>query len=162
MRLRPILPRCRFGGIAPDEGGASAVEFAILAPVLVLACLATVDMGLAIGERMEIDQGLRAASEGAMLDLGEDEVEELAEAIASENMTIAPDTGEPSPNDLAISVDRFCACPESPSAAVDCDGGECADDASPYVFYRITAEKEFASRFLPEIPIHSSVLVQVE
>jgi pilus assembly protein CpaE len=144
-----------------DESGASAIEFAIVVPVLVLACLATVDVGLAIGQKLDIDQGLRAASEAAMLDLGRDEVEDLAKAIASENSTIAPDGGG-SATDLEVTVDRFCACPESVSAAVDCDSGTCADDASPYLFYRLTAEKEFASILLPAIPIRGSVLVQVE
>ena len=144
-----------------DERGASAVEFALVAPVLVVACLATVDLGMAISQKMDVDQSLRAASQGAMLDLGEDEVEDLAKAVAAENSTIAPDSGAAA-TDLDIAVDRFCACPESVSAAVDCETGTCADEASPYVFYRLTAEKEFASLFLPAIPISSSLLVQIE
>lgn len=160
MALRLLLRSWR--GLPPDERGASAIEFALVAPVLVLACLATVDLGLAIGQRMDVDQSLRAASQGAMLDLGEDEVEDLAEAIAAENSTIAPESGEAAATDLEISVDRFCACPESASTAVDCDSGTCADDASPYLFYRLTAEKDFASLFLPAIPIRGSLLVQVQ
>ena len=152
----------RSARLASDEGGASAIEFALVAPILVVACLATVDVGLAISQRMDVDQSLRAASEGAMLDLGEAEVEDLAEAIAAENSTIAPESGTPAAGNLDITVDRFCACPESASVAVNCETGTCADDASPYVFYRITAEKDFASLFLPAIPIRSSVLVQVE
>ena len=162
MALRSKLSRLRsWRRFTPDEGGASAVEFALVAPVLVVACLATVDLGLAISQKMDVDQSLRAASQGAMLDLGEDEVEDLAKAIAAENSTIAPDSGAAA-TDLDISVDRFCACPESVSAAVDCDSGTCADEANPYVFYRLTAEKDFASLFLPAIPISSSLLVHIE
>ncbi|HWT30188.1 MAG TPA: TadE/TadG family type IV pilus assembly protein, partial [Propylenella sp.] len=107
-----------------DERGASAVEFALVPPVLVVACLATVDLGMAISQKMDVDQSLRAASQGAMLDLGEDEVEDLAKAVAAENSTIAPDSGAAA-TDLDIAVDRFCACPESVSAAVDCETGTC-------------------------------------
>ena len=160
LRTRSSLLRSWWRATA-DERGASAVEFALVAPVLVVACLATVDLGMAISQKMDVDQSLRAASQGAMLDLGEDEVEDLAKAVAAENSTIAPDSGAAA-TDLDISVDRFCACPESVSAAVDCDSGTCADEANPYVFYRLTAEKEFASLFLPAIPISSSLLVQIE
>lgn len=161
MALRSRLSLFRPWRLPPDERGASAVEFALVAPVLVVACLATVDLGMAISQKMDVDQSLRAASQGAMLDLGEDEVEDLAKAVAAENSTIAPDSGAAA-TDLDITVDRFCACPESVSAAVDCESGTCADEASPYVFYRLTAEKEFASLFLPAIPISSSLLVQIE
>lgn len=152
--------------LVEDEDGASAIEFALVAPVLVLACLATVDVGLAIGQKMDIDQTLRAASEGAMLDLGRDEVQDLAEAIAAENSTVASsgedESDQSSATDLEVTVDRFCACPESASTAVDCDSDSCVDSKTPYVFYRLTAEKEFASLFLPAIPISGSVLVQVK
>jgi pilus assembly protein CpaE len=149
--------------VAPDESGASAIEFALVAPILVLAALATVDVGTAIGHKMDIDQSLRAASEGAMLDLGRDGVEDLAKAVAAENSTIAdPSAGEPSAGDLEVTVDRFCACPESMSAAVDCAAGECTDSARPYLYYRLTAEKELQSMLLPDIPVRGSVLVQVE
>ena len=163
-----MAPRIGFSSsrLVGEENGASAIEFALVAPVLVLACLATVDVGLAIGQKMDIDQTLRAASEGAMLDLGRDEVQDLAEAIAAENSTVASSGGgdgsAPAATDLEVTVDRFCACPESASTAVDCDSDSCADSKTPYVFYRLTAEKEFASLFLPTIPISGSLLVQVK
>ncbi len=161
-----MAPRIGFSSsrLVEEENGASAIEFALVAPVLVLACLATVDVGLAIGQKMDIDQTLRAASEGAMLDLGRDEVQDLAEAIAAENSTVASSGGDgsaPAATDLEVTVDRFCACPESASSAIGCDSDACADSKTPYVFYRLTAEKEFASLFLPTIPISGSLLVQV-
>jgi pilus assembly protein CpaE len=160
-------PRRRRRALLSDEGGASAIEFALVLPILVLACLATVDVGLAINERMEIDHSLRAGSEGAMRDLGEEEVHDLIDAVASEVFTVRSedeDEGEidVSSNGLDVTVERFCTCPESVGAAVSCTAGNCADEAKPYLYYRLSAEKDFATILLPTIPLESSLLVQVE
>jgi Flp pilus assembly protein TadG len=164
-KLQSCLARGK-RSIASDEGGAPAIEFAILAPALVLACLATVDIGLAINEKMQIADSLRAASNGAMRDLGEDIVRELAEDTAAENPNLAPPdpgdlTGDPSEH-LVVTVDRSCACPESASTEVDCDTEMCMDAAKPYAYYRLTGAKEYKPFLLPKFNIGSSLLVEIE
>ena len=169
--MRPFLSRSRAGGsprqsLFRDECGASAIEFALLAPLLVMACLATVDVGMAISERMNIDSVLRTGSEGAMVDLGEDEVEALVEDSASQSFNVAPDAdgdiGTGSPTDLDVTVDRFCSCPGTSNAPVDCETGSCAGSVEPYLFYRLTAEKTYEPMILPEFGLRGSMLVQVE
>ena len=169
--MRPLLSRRPVGSsprhsLARDERGASAVEFALLAPLLVMACLATVDVGMAISERMNMDSVLRTGSEGAMVDLGEDEVEALVEDAASESFNVAPDDngdiGTGSPTDLDVTVDRFCSCPGSGNEPVDCETGSCAGSVEPYLFYRLTAEKTYEPLILPEFGLRGSMLVQVE
>jgi hypothetical protein len=131
-----------------DEGGVAAIEFAFVAPILVFACLATADLGLAINKKMELDDSLRVVSEGAMGDLGEDEVQAILDAVASEN--------------FETDVERFCTCPEDVASAVDCDSGACAGAEDPYLYYRLSGEMEYATFLLPNIPISASLLVQVE
>ena len=167
LRLAQLWPRpLRRAGVLPDEGGASAIEFALLAPLLVMACLATVDVGMAISERMDLDYVLRAGSEGAMVDLGEDRVESLVEDAASESFKIAPDEGGDigtgSPTDLDVTVDRFCSCPGTNNAPTNCDAPACAAGIEPYLFYRLTAEKTYDPMFLPDFGLRGSMLVQVE
>ena len=149
--------------IVCDERGASAIEFSILAPVLAFACLAAVDCGLAIGEKMSLDYSLRAASEGAIADLGESDVHDLLNAVASEQFTVAADDAEiVSDGAVTTEVARFCTCPEDTTTAVDCGTGGCAAAAKPYVYYRLSGQKDYLAIFLPEFPLGSSLLVQVE
>jgi Flp pilus assembly protein TadG len=56
---RRLLSRVRRLG----EDGVSAVEFALIAPILFLSLLAMVDVGFAIHERMTIDHVLRAGAQ---------------------------------------------------------------------------------------------------
>jgi pilus assembly protein CpaE len=158
MRLRwPTWTKHLIG----DERGVSAIEFAFLAPVLAFACLAAIDCGLAVREKMTVDSTVRAASEGALADLGEAEVHSLLDSLASEHFTIgASDMNAQTP--LTTSVERFCACPENASSTVDCDTAACAGSADPYLYYRLSAAKQHQTILLPYIPLQSSILVQVE
>ena len=131
-----------------DERGVAAIEFAFVVPVLAFACLAAADCGLAINEKMQLDDSLRAASESAMGDLGEDEVQDVLDAVAS--------------GSLETDVERFCACPEDVNSAVDCDSGTCAGGEDPYLYYRLSGQTEHVTFLLPNIPISASLLVQVE
>ncbi len=51
---------CR--GAVGDEGGASAVEFAIVAPVLCTLLFGTIQFSLTLNNYMEVTDGVRAAS----------------------------------------------------------------------------------------------------
>jgi len=153
----------RLPALAKDDTGAAAIEFAILAPVLVLSLLATRDVGFGISEWMHMDHSLRAGAESAMRDPGKDNVKKVIESVASDEFTIASGSGSASSH-LSVDVDRFCACPESLSATVSCaeeDDDACADEADPSVFYRLTVEKQFTTVLLPAFPLNTSVLVQV-
>ena len=160
-RYRRRIRRALKSRFSLSEAGAAATEFALIAPVLVLACLGMVDIGMAFGERMAIDDSLRAASEGAMLDRGEAEVADLLKAAASNNFSIATD-GQASPAKLLTSVQRFCACPESVNTSISCTSGTCTGGKSPYHYYRLTAEKKSASMLLPDFGLRAALLVQVK
>ena len=138
--------------------------------MLIFACLATVDIGLAIGQKMRLDYSVRAASEAAIRDLGEEEVHGVLDLIASEHFSLASteegtdtqtDSGvSPSP-EIATDVNRFCACPESVSAAIGC-ATVCTDDAKPYLYYELSASVDYEAILLPDIPLSKSLLVQVK
>ncbi|MCT7374358.1 AAA family ATPase [Chelativorans salis] len=155
----PLLkPKAR--ELVECEAGVSAVEFALVAPILALALVAMADMGLALYERMTIDHVLRAGAQAAMSDPGETQVLKVMQSTLDQSA---------SPSGVAFDiVKRYCACPENadvpPETAPDCTT-TCQDSAPPYVFYRMEASKMYEAMSVPEVlpdfKLSSSVQVQV-
>ena len=142
-----------------SEKGTSAVEFALFAPVLFFALVATVDVGLAEYERMTIDHILRAGAQSAMADQGQDQILKIVQDTASRNFTLSNQTTI-NATALAVAVDRFCACPDSPTAAVACTT-TCTGLAPTFVYYRVSGAKIYAGMIMPAITMRPSVQVQV-
>jgi pilus assembly protein CpaE len=156
LRMRPF--RSWIGTWRKSEKGTSAVEFALFAPVLFFALVATVDVGLAEYERMTIDHILRAGAQSAMADQGQDQILKIVQDTASKNFTLSQTTINSTT--LAVAVDRFCACPDSPTAAVACTT-TCTGLAPTFVYYRVSAAKIYAGMIMPAITMRPSVQVQV-
>lgn len=149
---------------ARDEDGVAAVEFSLLAPVLFFCCLAVVDAGLAVGERMTIDHVLRAGANFAMQDPGEAAVKNAMVSIAKKNFSgaqVAPGDGQAvsnSADSLYLEVDKFFACDDAPAVPV-ADPASCTGDY--YTFYRLDATKIYAAMILPNISFNPVIQVQV-
>lgn len=142
-----------------NDEGTSAVEFALFAPVMFFALVATVDVGLAEYERMTIDHVLRAGAQSAMADQGQDKILKIVQDTASRNFTLSGQTTI-NATALSVAVDRFCACPDSPTAAVGC-ATTCMGSTPTFVYYRVSAAKIHAGMIMPAITMKSSVQVQV-
>lgn len=141
-----------------SERGVSAIEFALVAPVFAIALVLMVDVGLALYERMAIDHVLRSGAQAAMADPGAADVLKIMQSTESANVD---------PGRAAVTLDppaRFCACPENagvdPGSAPACTA-VCTSSAPPYVYYRMSASATYDGLLLPEIPLSSSVQVQV-
>jgi pilus assembly protein CpaE len=145
----------------PDEGGVSAIEFALIAPLLVFGLLGTVDIGLAVRERMNIDTVLRAGAHGAMSDRGEEFVLQIMRTTALENFTLTQEASTTGKGLLSPEAHRYCACPSDPEAAVTCSTTCAGPTSSPFVFYRLSAEKNYQGMILPAIEFNPSIQVQV-
>ena len=159
----PFRRIARRRSLLTDASGASAVEFALLAPVLILACLGTVDIGMAVSQRAVINDSLRAGVQGAIVDLGQDKVRDLVETVASGSMNTSPNLDiRLSGGDFIASAARFCVCPGSVSTTVSCSTGTCSGSAKPFVYYRISAQKTYDTILLPSVPLRGSILVQVQ
>lgn len=141
------------------EDGVSAVEFALFAPVMFFALVAAVDVGLAEYERMTIDHILRAGAQSAMADPGQAQVLNIVQNTASKNFTVSTQTAI-SAAALKVDVERFCACPNSTGAAVDCST-ICTDSAAPFIYYRVSGTKLHNGMILPAMALSGSVQVQV-
>ena len=136
--------------------GVSAVEFALVAPVLVLGAFSMVDTGMAIYQRMMMNQVLRAGAQPAVQGANESVVRSVLEETAAENFTVAD--GEASGDQLELDVETSCACPGDADAGVMC-GAVCESGTPSLRLYRLTASKTFQGVMLPEFTLFYSLEV---
>lgn len=143
-----------------SASGVSAVEFALVAPLLILGAFATADAGRAIYERMMIGQALRAAAQGAMTGADADGIRAVFEAVASENFALAE--GDTSgPGALSVAVESYCACPGETFVQLACTA-LCDSEAGATRFWHLTASKTFDGIILPGFPISGAIDVVAE
>lgn len=141
------LLRRFFGNVA----GAAAVEFALVAPILVLGVLSTADLGFEISARMEVDQGLRAGAEAAIDDPGE---------AAVTAAVVAAETGAGGAAETTWAVTRFCACAEARETELSCYS-TCANNTPTSIYYRLSGQRSTSPMLLTRESITREALVQV-
>lgn len=127
------------------------IEFALIAPILIMAVLATADIGLAIHESFEIDQALRNGAETALNDPGKSRVEVVLAAV--------DETGGGRYTTI-WNVDRYHACPESAGLRTD-HPTTCADDRPSSIFYSIIGVRAYPGILLPARDLTRTASVQV-
>lgn len=158
MTIRRFLGplRGRKVGFGYDQSGASAVEFALIAPLIFFSLLAMVDVGFAVNDRMYVDQILRSGGQPAMRDRGEAIVEETLKRAACKG-------GETYPNctniaKMTFAVDRYCVCP-----VTEVTDPTCTDtcEIRPQTFYKVSATKTYEGIFLPQFNFVPSKIVEV-
>lgn len=151
--------KSRAGQCCTSEDGVSAVEFALVAPILFFALVAAVDVGLAEYERMTIDHIVRAGAQTAMVDPGQPQVLNVVESTAAKHFTVSTESSI-SAAALKVDVARFCACPDSTSVAVDCST-ICTNSAAPFIYYRLSGTKLHNGMIMPAMTLSGSVQVQI-
>ena len=103
-----FLSRFRKG--ARNESGNAVVEFALIAPILLIMILGLVDAGRAIGANSRLGQGVTAGLRYALTD-----------SYALDEITAAAMSGSRyADGDVSVNVTRFCECPDGSSIA--CSG----------------------------------------
>jgi len=121
--------------VTPDRGSA-AIEFGLIAPVLLVMLMGLVEIGFAVNQAMQVQD---AAEAGAVY-AGRYGWNQAAIVDAVVHATGAMNvTADPAPT-------LFCGCPSLAGvAAVDCDA-QCPDGSAPDHFVRISAS-------IPHTPI---------
>ena len=151
------------GKFRRDDKGVAAMEFGLVAPILFFGLLSTVDLGLAVNERMEVNHVLRAGAEAAINKSDEDTVYAVMANTAGQNMEVAEYHyghyhGEP--GDLRLAVNQYCACPDATEVAVTCTT-ICTGNVPTYVYYQIDGSKTYTGMFIPNISFTPSMRVQI-
>ncbi len=132
------------------QEGAAAVEFALVAPLLILSVLSMADIGLAVHSLFRIDQSLRNGAEAAIRDPGRARVlSVLGEVGATEAGPVAE-----------WSVDRRCECPGA--GEVSCrEPVTCAGGRPTSIVYDIGGTRLHEGILMPDRPLSRTVSVQV-
>ena len=117
---------CRFLlAFARDERGVSAVEFALVAPVLLISLLGVVDLGNVVYQRTDMESALRSGVQYFMN--GGDNLAK-AEQVVTASWTTKP-------AGVTIIAERFCLCGTTEHAC----NAMCDDDTYPMSYNRIRA-----------------------
>jgi hypothetical protein len=150
--VRQLLSRVRRLG----EDGVSAVEFALIAPILFLSLLAMVDVGFAIHERMTIDHVLRAGAQEAMTTRAT-QVLKVLNTTSAKKFPRRRRRDKSAPH---FQVVRDCACPEAKGtwspARPPAPGQRRPTSTTAFRVRRPTT-----GMLIPQIPLGPRVQVQV-
>lgn len=119
----PAGPVRRFGRAA---GGAAAVEFALLAPVLVVVLSGIVGYGLAMFDKIDLVSATRAGAQLALIDSSDTSAIENAVVGATGLGITAAD----------VSTTEYCECLDG--STITC-GATCGDGSDNRHFMTITA-----------------------
>lgn len=121
---------------AQDLAGVSAVEFALVVPVLLISLLGVVDIGNVVYRRSDMESALRAGIQYFMN--GGDDLAK-AETVVNESWTTKPDT-------MSVAAERFCMCASVEHAC----NALCDDDTYPTSYNRIRATAVFPGILMEE------------
>ena len=128
-RLARRLCRCRTGVIS--------VELALISPVLLLLLVGAVDFGRAFNEQLRLASAARAGVQHAVENLG-----------ASESMAGVVDAAlldaQLASEEVAVSTDKYCTCPDGASAACS---SSCGGSVAPLMHVAVTLQRDFPLLF---------------
>jgi pilus assembly protein CpaE len=144
---------------AADKRGTSAIEFAVMAPVLIVGLLIVTDVGLAVNDRMRLDQATRAGAEFAMNSVDDgDTIEDMVKASATG--AYGTDLNDVDSEDIPdVEAEMYCECPDAPGVVAACTA-LCTGDVVPSAYWRIEASKNYNGVFIPAFPLATQITVQ--
>lgn len=141
-----------------SRSGMAAVEFAIVAPVLALGLVVMIDLGLAINEKITLDQTVRAGAEYAMNGVtDEDDLREMMLRAATGYSFSDDDSVRPT-TDLFVDIDQKCSCSLS-GIATSCTN-ICPNNLPSYSYFTLSARKTYEAIYIPNITLRSEMSVQ--
>ena len=146
-------------GFGRDDKGTSALEFAFCAPILIIGLLIVTDIGLAVNERMLLDQATRAGAELAMNNV--DDAATLEDmVVSSATGAYGPDLNDVDSSDIPeVEVTQYCECPDAPGTAVSCTN-LCTGDVVPSNYWNFLTSKQYDGIFVPGFPLTTELTVQ--
>jgi Flp pilus assembly protein TadG len=127
-----------FGRGADAHAGMAAVEFALIGPLLIMAAVCTIDLGMGMHRKMQVQTAAQTGAEYAATH-GFD-----ANAIASVTTSATSLTGiaaSPAPT-------RFCGCPTSTGINASSCEATCAGGQMAGTYVRVSAQ----STYTPILP----------
>jgi len=121
--------------LARDIHGVAAIEFAIVAPMLVLAMVCTADLGLGIYRKMQVQNAAQAGAEYAIV---HGYVSASITTAVSNATTFSGISATPAPS-------QFCGCPSSTGVTTTDCGGTCSGGSSPGTYVSVGAQAKYTT-----------------
>ena len=161
--MKPMMSiQKKIAKLKSQDDGVAAIEFGLFTPVLFFSLLATIDVGMAVNERMLVDQALRAGAEQAMYDPGSSTVQSVVEDAGRLAFNVNGSGG--SLGTMTVTVTEYCACPSASTVQVSCST-TCTTSAggaeAPYKYYTVAGQKTYDSIVIPAMTFNSTMTVQV-
>lgn len=160
MPLRSMSFKSLLRRVLRCQVGVSAVEFSLLAPVMTVGAISTVDAGMAVYDKMMMTQVLRSGAQSAIGSSSVAEVQTILEATAGDNFTVAQG-GTAAPGELLLGVNQYCVCPEAMTTPVACTA-TCTGGVTPNQFYDLTATLDFSGVMLPAFTLSGEMTVMAQ
>lgn len=121
-----------------NQSGIAAVEFALLAPILIVLFIGVVDMGLYINDKIKVEMTARAAAEYLVISRDEDGVDENIVEPYYLGMSTPPHT---------IETELVCECEDG--SQLDCVDEICEDEGDyKRRFYNVSLTKTHDTLFV--------------
>jgi Flp pilus assembly protein TadG len=155
VRAPSCLSRFINGG---DDGvrGVAAIEFSIVAPLLVLMLVGTIDAGTAIYRKMQVQNAVHAGAQYAMFN-----------GFNASGITTAITSASNGSINSSPAPQQFCGCPSMAGVAmIDCSS-ICPDGSNPGSYVTISAQVNYSTLFqyplIPgQLPINAQATVRVQ
>ncbi len=149
-----------------DQAGVSALEFALLAPIILLGSLAVADLALLAHQRMAIDQVLRAGAQQAMLDkstspAAEEVVKVLNTMAATGNFAVGSTVPVNEKPPLIVGASRYCVCPDATEGPHIACSTICTGSKPTLAYYSVRAKSRSSNMLLPDFSFEPQIRVQV-
>ena len=157
---RPGRAAPRLASLLRHEGGVSATEFALIAPMLIAGLLPMADIGLAAYQRMSMDHVLRAGAQRAMDDPGVEKVRYVLESTAVENFNLRSSTADGGKPLLTLTIDRYCVCPADLGTRLACST-ICTGSVPTLAYYSLSASLVYSGMVIPRVTFEPRIQVQV-
>jgi len=144
-----ILQAARvIAGLRGDQRGSIAVEFALVAPVLMIVLAGVIDIGSAAYVRHSLDTRVTAAAEYALMQSAPEDPD-AADALAERLAELVRGDGSDS---VEVVVNSACYCPTLSSGQIEWNaslscGTSCASGEAAGQFVRISATARHVSLF---------------
>ncbi|WP_198369960.1 TadE/TadG family type IV pilus assembly protein [Roseomonas rosulenta] len=131
------------------DSGASALEFALVSPLLIFVMLAVADFGNALQQSIRLEAAVRA---GAQTVLGGTYNETRIRNVVSANLTDWRLTTDTPSGNVTLTTSLVCRCPGTNGTVFDCTTGDpvatCGAPGDFNEYVSITATRPYARLFV--------------
>lgn len=133
--------RSRGSTLGRDQRGVTAIEFAVIAPVMIGLFISIADFGLGLYTQVQL---ANAAQSGAAYAMQKGYNSDTMKTVAQASTRL---TG------VSVATSQFCGCPSSTGVTVTSCTASCGDGLTAGTFAQVTASKTYSTLLsYPGIP----------